>query len=256
MRRLTAAAGIAVALLGLSACRSAPGVAAYVGSDQITEARVTQLVDEVAKIKSDADAAAATAAAAAKKAQEEGKPDAQQQAALAAQASETAQAVVVPSRETVVQTLVLGKVCGQLQADKKFPNAQVTKDQVVQSENIPPATEYAQVRTDALACFYGIPASPVKPTEADLREVYRNGVAAGAIDPSNKFEDLVAQLSSDQQLAVALGARQELAAAAKAANISVNPRYRELSFPVLRFQKGPAISAPLGQPASDAVTAS
>ncbi|MEU8077601.1 hypothetical protein AB0B31_19365 [Catellatospora citrea] len=50
MRRLTAAAGIAVALLALTACRSNPSVAAYVGDESFTEAKVDQLTEQAAKV--------------------------------------------------------------------------------------------------------------------------------------------------------------------------------------------------------------
>lgn len=43
--RLTAAVGMAAALLCLTACRSSPDVAAYVGDTKISEQRVTELLD-------------------------------------------------------------------------------------------------------------------------------------------------------------------------------------------------------------------
>jgi hypothetical protein len=48
--RLTAAFGIAAALLGLTACRNSPEVAAYVGDTAITEARVTRLQEGYNKV--------------------------------------------------------------------------------------------------------------------------------------------------------------------------------------------------------------
>ena len=42
---LFAGIGIAVALLGLTGCRSSPTVAAYVGDQTLTEDRVTALID-------------------------------------------------------------------------------------------------------------------------------------------------------------------------------------------------------------------
>ncbi|MDI1460393.1 hypothetical protein QEZ54_05380 [Catellatospora sp. KI3] len=207
MRRLTAAAGIATALLALAACRSNPDVAAYVGDRQFTEAQVTQLLDDLKK----------------------------QQGAGADPSS-------LPNRTQVVQLLVLDQLCQRV--NKAAAPAPAGPEDL--------GTISQRVQT----CNESLQAAPVQPTEADLREVYDNGVAVGAIvpaDPEQSFEKLKDRLGAGGEVATALGKRKVLTDAAKAADVSVNPRYRSLQFPLLSFQQGPAISAILGQPASEAV---
>lgn len=213
MRRLTAAAGIAVAMLALTACRSEPNVAAYVGDTTFTEAQVTKLLDQVTSV-----------------------PNAEPES--------------LPNRATVVQLLVLDALCQRVAKEKNVTLPPAAAPQ-------PGQPELATIQQRVQSCNQNLPASPVQPTDADLREVYDNGVAVGAIDPADpaqSFEGLKAQLASGGQVAQALGVRKVLTDASKAADVSVNPRYRTLSYPLLQFNQGPAISAELGQQASTAVT--
>jgi hypothetical protein len=227
-RRVAAAAGIALTMLALAACRDSPSVAAYVGATTITEQQVTDIVDDATKLKDEAVAAAKGDAAA-------------QQAAAA---------LVVPTRQAVVHALVLDQVCAGMQAKQGFKDAEVTKQQVVEGFGMPANSTYADALTSSLACLSGIPATNATPTDVDLREVYDNGVKAGAIDPNvpdNSFESLSTQFASDPQLAAALGTRAALAEELKKSDVSVNPRYRELTYPILSFEKGPALEIVLGQ---------
>jgi hypothetical protein len=229
-RRVAAAAGIALAMLALSACRDSPNAAAYVGDTTITEQRVTEIVDDAAKLKADDVQTAANSSD--------------------AKAKEDAAKLVVPTRQAVVHALVLDQVCGDMQARQGFKDAPVTKEQVVQGLGMPAKSIYADVLTSSLACLQGIPATNATPTPADLREVYDNGVKAGAIDPTgaeSSFEALSAQFAQDPQLAAALGTRAALAEELKKSDVSVNPRYRELTYPILSFEKGPALEIVLGQ---------
>lgn len=96
--RLIAGFGLAaVALVGMTACRSNPAVAAYVGDQTITEARVTQLVD-----------------------------------GFVADAETAGQQVEEPSRTAVVHLLVRDEVCRQLQQKLGFP---VTEPSIPAGEN-------------------------------------------------------------------------------------------------------------------------
>ncbi|GAA1397100.1 hypothetical protein GCM10009662_12340 [Catellatospora coxensis] len=210
VRRLTAAAGIAVALLALTACRSNPNVAAYAGDTTFTEEQVTDLIDEVKKI-----------------------PNIDPQA--------------VPDRYQVVQLLVLDEVCKRAAADLKatLPPVQTQPGQ--------PAL--AGLQQSLQNCRENLPVKGVQPTPAELREVYDNGVAVGAInaaDPANSFDKVAPQLAQSGELGDALAKRNVLKDTAEAMNVSVNPRYRPMNFAVLSFNQGPALSLGLGQPA-DAV---
>ncbi|GHJ46002.1 hypothetical protein Cs7R123_33440 [Catellatospora sp. TT07R-123] len=217
MRRLIAAAGIATALLALAACRSNPDIAAYVGDQKLTEQQVTELLNDYAKAQG-------------------AQPGADPNAAG-------------PSREAVVQLFVSDQLCQR-----------ITKQQ---GDTTPPASppagtpELLAIYQRVQTCKESLKAEPVKPTEADLREVYDNGVAVKAIDPSDpnqSFDLLKAKLADGDYVSQALGKRKVLDDAAKAADVSVNPRYRSVYFPVLEFSQNlPALTAILGQPASTAV---
>ncbi|WP_144121871.1 hypothetical protein [Catellatospora sichuanensis] len=212
MRRLTAAAGIAVAMLALTACRSNPSVAAYVGDTTFTEDRVTQLIDQVKAV-----------------------PNIDPQN--------------VPDRFQVVQLLVLESVCKRAAADLKatLPPVQTQAGQ----------PELAGLQQSLQNCRENLPVKAVQPTPEELREVYDNGVAVGAIngdDPANSFDKVAPQLAQSGELGNALAQRKLLADAAAAGDISVNPRYRPMNFALLSFNQGPALSVGLGQPA-DAVQA-
>lgn len=210
VRRLTAAAGIAVAMLALTACRSNPNVAAYVGDTTYTEDRVTQLIDQVKAI-----------------------PNIDPQA--------------VPDRYQVVQLLVLDQVCKRAAADLKATLPPV--------QTQPGQPELAGLQQSLQNCRENLPVKAVQPTPAELREVYDNGVAVGAIkgdDPATSFEKIAPQLAQDGQLGEALAKRNLLKDTAADMNVSVNPRYRPLNYAVLSFNQGPALSLGVGQPA-DAV---
>lgn len=155
----------------------------------------------------------------------------------------------LPERSQVVQILVLDKVCERAAqtAGVTVPPPQVPAGQ--------PDLVAIQARMEA--CKQALPAKPVQPTDADLREVYDNGVAVGAInpaDPANAFDQVKGQLAAGGQVAAALGQRQQLEQAAASLGVSINPRYRTLAIPLLSFNQGPAITADLGQQSSTAVT--
>ncbi|MEV4414437.1 hypothetical protein [Catellatospora sp. NPDC049609] len=155
----------------------------------------------------------------------------------------------LPERYEVVQLLVMDKVCQQAAqtAGVTVPPPQTQSGQ----------PELALLQARMQACREALPSKPVTPTDADLREVYDNGVAVGAIDPANPdnaFDKVKPQLAAGGQVADALGDRVQLVQAADKLGVSINPRYRTLSFPLLAFNQGPAISAALGQQASTAVT--
>jgi hypothetical protein len=218
VRRLTAAAGIAAALLALTACRSNPSVAAYVGDQTFTEDTVTSLVNGAAKDAKGADGLAA------------------------------------PSRENVVQTLVMRKVCKDLQAAKGFTDANVKVEEVAQAERLPAASEFAKIRTEMYACRFGIPAGQDPLTQPELQDIYQSGVALGAIDPTVSFEQISPEIAADPRAVSAVSARKALEEQAAKTGVSVNPRYRSLVFGTLQAEQGPLVWASFGQPASTAVT--
>ncbi|WP_155391471.1 hypothetical protein [Catellatospora paridis] len=203
MRRLTAAAGIAVALLALTACRSSPSVAAYVGDQSFTEAKVDQLV---------------------------------KQAAETQQTAQPGDEAAV--RTHVVQLLVYNALCKRIATEKgiKLPAAAAGP------------SEYATLNQETQACVQALPLDQMKPSDEDLRKVYDNGVEIGVLDPKQPFEEVKPQLAGDPQVAGAIAVYRVLTDAAKAADVTVNPRYRPLDLPVLTAgERGAVLSAPFGQ---------
>ncbi|WP_026274785.1 hypothetical protein [Salinispora tropica] len=226
-RRLVAAASLVVGLVALSGCRTEPGVAAYVGDQNITENTVDSLLDELRE------------SSASTETPELGGPGPQ-----------------LPSRSEVVGTLVLGEVCDQASADQGYqPRERVEPVQVAGQLGLPPESEYVRQLAALYTCLSGLPmGDSVAPTEQELAEVIAAGRTAGVI-PADTPDDVVAGQLDGPQLREGLASRRVLAEAAGEYDVTVNPRYRPLEFPVLSFSPGvAAVSVLLGEPGSDAVT--
>jgi hypothetical protein len=228
-RRLQAAAALAVVgVFVLGGCaRANPSVAAYVGDTKITRAQVDDVYDD---LRAGLEAAAAA-----------------QQGATPSPGT-----VRVPvSKEDILSAMVFTRVCQRLPLAANGP--QITAAQVGQALSISPDARYAKLRADLETCKAGIQPGQLKaPTPAEMREVYDRGRALGVIPAEVSFEQAAAQLDG-QQLRTGLAARRVLSEAADKMHISVNPRYRPLEYPVLEFQQGPALTVPLGEPASGVV---
>jgi hypothetical protein len=230
-RRLASlAVVVAIGMLALTGCRSAPAVAAYVGNQKITDKRVDEILADVEKKLAAADQSAG-------------------------QASATATAApTLPPRTSIVSTLVLNTVCDRLAADRGTKFTTVDINQVAQAEQLPVTSTYVAERTKLYSCLGGVETgATTAPTEAELREIYKRGTAAGAIPKDQTFEQIAPQLDGDQ-LRGALAAKHTLTDVVAKYKVTVNPRYRPLELPLLSFSgAAAAVSVPLGQPASDAV---
>ncbi len=228
-RRLVAVASVAVGLVALSGCRSEPGVAAYVGDHRITEDAVTGIIDDVR---------------------------AKNPTPTEAVESIPGQEVRLPGRTEVVSTLLLGEVCERVSAAEGYRSqGQADPAQVAQQLGLSPDTDYVRRVAELYTCLSGIPVgAPVAPTEQELADLVAAGKRAGAIPADVTVEQAAPQLDGDQ-LRQALANRDSLAAAVKAHDVTVNPRYRPVEFPLLSFSGNVvAVGVPLGEPASDAVT--
>jgi hypothetical protein len=219
-RRLTSVAAIAAAgVLAVAGCRSAPGVAAYVGDHKITEERVTAVVDDAKEKIGD-------------------NPQ-----------------LRPPARSAVVSTLVLNEVCKRVTADKGLaPKSQVTPEQVSQAFGLPETATYTRETAAFYTCLSGLPSGqPAPPTAEELADIVARGKAAGALPPDMTVQQAATQLDGEQ-LRSALVTRKAIADAVAGYNVTVNPRYRPLEFPILRFKEDvAAVSVPLGEEDSGAV---
>ncbi|MGC5052640.1 hypothetical protein ACLQ2S_14425 [Micromonospora sp. DT48] len=228
-RRLAAVASVAIGLVALTGCRSEPGVAAYVGDHRITEDAVTDIIDD----------------ASAKNPMPTGEDE-----------LPPGQGPQLPGRSQVVSTLVLTEICDRVSADKGYrPQGQVDPAQVGRSIGLNPETGYVRQLAELYTCLSAIPiGTPVAPTEQELIDLVAAGKRAGAVPPEVTVEQAAGQLDGEQ-LRQALANRNALREAAETYDVTVNPRYRPLVFPVLSFTGNTiAVGVPLGEPASDAVT--
>lgn len=224
-RRLVAAVSLVAGLVALTGCRTEPGVAAYVGDQRITEGAVDGILDEVRDT-------------------------------VATEAPELVPSPQLPTRSDVVRTLVLGAVCDRVSADQGYrPRGQVDPVQIASQLGLRPGTEYVQRRTALDTCLSGFPVgAPIAPTEQELADVIAAGRAAGLIEPDVPDAVVAGQLDVPQ-LRRGLAERRALVAVVEEYDVTVNPRYRPLDFPVLRFTPDVvAVSVPVGEPGSDAVT--
>ncbi|MEO3923537.1 hypothetical protein ABGB07_06715 [Micromonosporaceae bacterium B7E4] len=235
MQRARRLASIAViAVLGttvLSACRSDSSVAVYLGDKKITEDEVTSVLDDVrSKVPPGGHAPGATPA-----------PDAPE--------------VKAPTRAQVVGTLVMRELCLKLAADKGFkPSEQAPIEEVARATGLPADSRYVRLFSELDACRAGIPVSqPVAPTQEELMDVVARGRAAGVIPPDAKDGEAGQQLDGDV-LRRALAMRNTLTEALESSDVTVNPRYRPLEYPVLTFSdSSPALVVPIGQSGADTV---
>jgi hypothetical protein len=212
-RRLAAVAVAALAVTGLSACRAAPDVAAYVGSAKITEARVGHLVDE----------------------------------AKSKRAAGTQAAPV--TRQNVVDTLVGLDVMQEIAKQKGITPTAVPVDQLAQSLGLAADSEFValSVRYRGLLSAVSSGAKPAAPTEADLRDVYNRLTAAGGNPNGQTFQQFAGSISAqDQQtLQQNIGLRNELAPQIAKLNTVVNPKYTAPQLPLVSLQDAQGKDVPL-----------
>lgn len=216
LRRL-AALGL-VGVVVLAGCRADPTVAAYVGDTTFTEAHVKSLVD----------------------------------GAASASAQQSEQGTTAPTRQAVVSTLVLGDVCERFRAEKKFEAQKITAEQVKSAEKVPASSEYATLRAKLWGCVYGLPLGEQDaPKEEDIRRLYDRAVASGQI--SGPWERERAQLAQNPDVLDVLARARYLSNLATGQNVTVNPRYRPLEFPLAGTQETVLVPVFLGEPGINAV---
>lgn len=236
-RLVVAAAAGALAVAGpagLAGCRSDPSVAAYVGSTRITE-------DQVNKIMTDAEA---------KVDEHNAKREAltPEQVASLGQEDPLRFEATVPTREKVVSTLVFTEVCEQTRQAPGAPAEEIAENQVGRAELLPAGTLFLRDRINYYLCLndLGTAATPVTPTEEQLRDLYARGLAAKVFDPEQPFQAIAPQLAANEQVRGAYGLREALVDAVASRKVTVNPRYRPLELPILVFsQDSAAVVVPL-----------
>lgn len=232
-RRLACAVVAAsLALGGLSACRSEPAVAAYIGSAKVSEQEVQQAWDEVYDVlKADA----VQAAAAAEKQQRD--EEKQQEAAGAdvkPAPSVRPEPVQMPfSRADVVHAFVLREIYGRMAETRgtAVPTQWPYQEAAAQTK-LPADSRYLRLYVENSILSNQLRETikaPAQPTEADMRAVYDVLVAnsddsASVPDFSTFSSTMVPQ--NRQLIAGAAAMRDEMYEAAEELRVDVNPRYQ------------------------------
>jgi hypothetical protein len=230
-RRLASVAVVAsMAVTGLSACRSAPDVVAYIG----TGAQLVKITtDQVAAIYDDAKAEAT------------------------GPRQNTDGSVDQPTkvtRQQIVSTLIANRVLRAYgQANGLTPTA-LPADQVAQSMFLNTSAKFVPVYSEYIGYLQAMLAKikQTQPTEAEVRDIFDRLVAAGGVPATTTFESWVSGLAQQDQQTISarLELKRELQPVAAKLDIDVNPRY-ESAFSVLQTvdQAGtplPLIVVPVG----------
>ncbi len=224
-RRLASTAVVAVlAVSGLSACRSEPGVAAYVGGTTISEARVQQIYD---------DAETKLAAGLERLRAERAKnPDPTLQPI-----PDAVQLKLKP--ENVLQALVGLQVLRGVAQERKVQPTETPAAQVAQQLGLPADVEYVTVYAEYQGYLNALlgAAKPVQLTDPQLREVFQRLRSAGdAGDAGLTYEQFTQEIltpQNSQVLQQSYGLRNDLKDAAQKADIKFNPRYGAQELPLL-----------------------
>ncbi|WP_433374747.1 hypothetical protein ACQPZX_04605 [Actinoplanes sp. CA-142083] len=213
-----------LAVAGLSACRSEPTVAAYIGDTKITEDRVDAVFDETR--------------------------------AAVIPPKEGEQPVPAPTRADVARAIIGADVLAQVgkQHNVTLP-ADIGQADAASTLHLRPDAEYVQLYATVKAYVTLLKqgaAATGEPTEADLRQVFDVLVANGEADAS-QFAQFQSQLpAQNKQLVVSAAAvRDQINEVTGPLRVRVNPRYQPASISVLEFQTQngavrPLVTAPLG----------
>jgi hypothetical protein len=227
MQRVRRLASIAIIVVlgatGLSACRSEPGVAAYVGDRKITE-------DEVTQVLQDAGSRVPSPSASPDPAAPPGAPP-----------------VKAVTRAEVVRVLVLEEVCRRLAADKGFqPVQRPPVDEWAQQRGLPLGSRYVEHSIEVEACISGVPAGePVAPTQEDLTDMVARGKAADVVPPEVTVEEF-GQRFDGEALRHGLAVRNTLTEAVARYDVTLSPRTGLLEYPLLTLGEATIVVVPIG----------
>jgi hypothetical protein len=233
-RRFASTAVVAaLAVAGLSACRSEPSVAAYLGDQRITVARVDAMYED-ARTKLDA-------AVEQVRQQQAGQPD----------AKPVPDAVNLPITKQDVLSMIVGVDVLKRYAEKTGTKPQpIRTEDLVQEIPLPPDTEFIRTAVEYRGYLNGlaVAAKPATVTEADLRDVFGRLDRAGAFGQQDvTFEQWQPSLTDQQQqvLQQFIGLRNALTAEVGSFEARVNPRFGDGALTLLPYTDGNGKTAPL-----------
>jgi hypothetical protein len=234
-RRLASAVAVAaVALTGLSACRSAPDVAAYLSGGNISTAQVQRIYD-------DAKNKAGTAATP--------KP--------AATADPTATPAAFPlTQSAILDTMISHDVLARVAQKHSvaLPDIAQALPQYAQLLHLPATAQYVRmyVEVDAYQYVLNQAGTGGNPTPAELQEVFAKLKANQLVDPATTQAQFLSGLTADAKktLGSAIATRNEVRADLAGQHVRLNPRFASFEVPVYtqRDQTTGAAVVLVGQP--------
>jgi hypothetical protein len=246
VRRLAVVAVVAViAVTGLSACRTEPGVAAYLAAGDISLKRVRQVYDDALAKHSRARAKAKAEAAA-------------QPSPAAPGAAEAAAAAKLPiTSENVLDTLISHAVLSRVaQKHNVRVPGQLPLQDFANVLKLPVDAEYVRlfVEVEGLQIVLNQNATAATVTPADINEVYNRIRAENAVDPNTSAQQFADNLSAEGKkvLGTAVAVRNDVRDDISKQHIRLNPRFQPFDVPVLtqRGQDGSGLVL-LGVPVGD-----
>jgi hypothetical protein len=235
-RRLVAAVALAIlAPLGLAACQTDPAVAAYVDDTEISEERVSGVVNALrASYEGELEEELASLAGF-------DNVDDAQLADYRAEGREEIERQLTTARDRVLLFLVLTEISVRFAEDEGFGFPEPDVAGIAEQTDLPEDHPYVEVVAEFNAVVGTVVqarAEPGEPTEADQREVYENLRIDGA-ELDIAFEDVQEFLTPDV-LAVPVGIRDLLVRMVERVEVRVQPGYHlEYQVPV---SVGPATS--------------
>lgn len=220
LRRFVMVAVFAVVgSVALAGCQSAPGAAAYVGDQTLTDAQVESTVDAVLadyKIDRYMDGVS-----------------------------------LDRLRQLIVQDWIGQQLAQRYAADHGISLPAPDYDEAGLNLHLPSTNPYTRLDAQATTDQQAIEAKAgqVQPTDADLRDIYNRAVAAEPDLPS--FADSRQAIAALPNLSSALGLRKALTDAANQYGVTVSPRYQPLELALIQLPVGSdtvaVVTVPVGQ---------
>jgi hypothetical protein len=152
-------------------------------------------------------------------------------------------------RVQIVQDMVLSTACKAYAADHgiSYDTSQAAAQWEQQGV---PTGEYLQVLAQRSACLSAVAGGPgVQPSEEELQKVYQdvNKLQPGVL---GSYEEAKPRLLQEPAITGAFAAKH----VAAGADVSVNPRYRTLTVPLVNLGQDVVMQIELGEPANAAVS--
>jgi hypothetical protein len=158
------------------------------------------------------------------------------------------------ARNEVVQDMVLGAACKNYAADKKVSFDVGAAAQQLSQQGVP-AGAFLNALASKNACLAAVAEEgDTQPTEAELRKLYDD---VKKLNPNSlgTYEQAKQQFLQNQTVTNAFAVHHVYTKVAKDQHISVNPRYRALTLPLLATaNQDVVLQVELGEPANTAVT--